>query len=69
MRPSGLLGYKSEAAAWGRVVTRWPADRIRAALRASAEEDQALKSTTISSERGVLTDLLLRLGIQTAEAA
>jgi DNA polymerase-3 subunit delta len=63
MRPSGLLGYKSEAAVWARVVTRWPADRIRAALRASTEADQALKSTTISDERGVLTDLVLRIGL------
>jgi DNA polymerase III delta subunit len=69
MRPAGLLTYKSEAAAWARVVTRWPAGRIRAALRASAEADQALKSTTISDERGALSDLVFRMSLQSAEAA
>lgn len=69
MRPTGLLGYKSEAAAWARVVHWWPAERIRAALRASAEADQALKSTTISDERGVLTDLVFRIGVRPAETA
>jgi DNA polymerase III subunit delta len=69
MRPAGLLGYTSEAAAWARVVRRWPAGRIRAALRASAEADQALKSTTISDERGVLTDLIFQIQVRPAEAA
>ncbi|HZI76849.1 MAG TPA: SPOR domain-containing protein, partial [Gemmatimonadales bacterium] len=61
-RPGGLLGYKEEIGRWTRVVARWPAPRIRAALRATLEADQALKNTTISDERGVLTDLILRLG-------
>lgn len=69
IRPSGLLGYKSEAAVWARVAARWPAGRIREALRASAEADQLLKTTTISDERGVLTDLVFRIGVRTAEAA
>ena len=38
--------------------------RIRAALRAARDTDQALKNTTISDERGVLTDLVLRIGIR-----
>lgn len=61
-RPGGLLGYKEEIGRWNRVVARWPAPRIRAALRATLEADQALKNTTISDERGVLTDLILSLG-------
>jgi DNA polymerase III subunit delta len=61
-RPGGLLGYKEEIGRWTRVVAGWPAPRIRAALRATLEADQALKNTTISDERGVLTDLILRLG-------
>jgi DNA polymerase-3 subunit delta len=65
-RPGGLLGYKEEIGRWSRVVTRWPAPRIRAALRATLEADQALKNTTISDERGVLTDLILRIGRQEA---
>jgi DNA polymerase III delta subunit len=68
-RPTGLLGYKEEASSLSRLVTRWPAARLRAALRAALEADQALKSTTISDERGVLTDLVLRIGVRSAEAA
>jgi DNA polymerase-3 subunit delta len=62
-RPGGLLGYKEEIARWTAVVARWPAARLRAALRAALEADQALKNTTVSDERGVLTDLVLQLGV------
>ena len=31
-RPTGLLGYKEEAARWSRLADRWPARRIDAAL-------------------------------------
>jgi DNA polymerase-3 subunit delta len=68
-RPGNLLGYKAEAAHWSRLCARWPAGRVRSALRAVLEADQALKSTTISDERGVLTDLVLRIGLRSAEAA
>jgi DNA polymerase III subunit delta len=68
-RPAGLLGYKEEAAQWSRVVGRWPAARIDAALKAALAADQALKSTTISDERGVLTDLVLHIALRPAEAA
>jgi DNA polymerase-3 subunit delta len=68
-RPSGLFGYKEEASRWAQVVGRWPASRSSGALRAALEADQALKNTSISDERGVLTDLVLRLGVQAMEAA
>jgi DNA polymerase-3 subunit delta len=68
-RPAGLLGYKDEAARWSRVLSRWPAGRVARALKACLVADQALKSTTISDERGVVTDLILRIGIRSAEAA
>jgi hypothetical protein len=68
-RPTGLPSYKEEAARWSRLGNHWPARRIDAALKACLQADQALKSTTISDERGVLTDLVLRLGVRSAEAA
>lgn len=68
-RPGNLLSYKEEAAHWCRVITRWPGGRIRAALRAALEADQSLKTTTISDERGVLTNLVLRIGVRPAEEA
>jgi DNA polymerase III subunit delta len=68
-RPAGLIGYREEAALWGHWAPHWPAPRIRAALRAALETDLALKSTTVSDERGLLADLVLRLGVRASEAA
>jgi DNA polymerase-3 subunit delta len=68
-RPVGLLGYKEEAGRWSRWAPGWPARRIRSCLRAALDTDLALKSTTISSEQGLLADLVLRIGIRSAEAA
>ena len=60
-RPFGLLGYKEEARRWSQWAPSWPAPRIRAALRAARDADEALKTTTISDERGVVTELVLRM--------
>jgi DNA polymerase III subunit delta len=68
-RPGGLLGYREEASRWSRLVAKWPPSRLQAGLKAALEADEALKSTTISDERGVLTDLVLRLGVRSVEAA
>jgi DNA polymerase III subunit delta len=62
-RPFGLLGYKEEATRWSRWAARWPEQRIRSALRAAGEADLALKSTTISDERAIVVDLVLRVGV------
>ncbi|HEY9016666.1 MAG TPA: DNA polymerase III subunit delta, partial [Gemmatimonadales bacterium] len=61
-RPNGLLGFRDEAAQWARIAPAWPESRVRAALRAALAADEALKTTTISDEQGVLTDLVLQLG-------
>jgi hypothetical protein len=34
---------------------------VAGGLRAALEADRALKTTTISEERGILTDLVLRM--------
>ena len=60
-RPHGLLGYKEEAASWARCAPQWPVSRIRAALRAARTTDESLKNTTVSDERGLLTDLVLQV--------
>lgn len=59
------LDYGESARNWAGWVRAWPADRLRQALRAALEADQALKSTTISTEEGILTDLVL--SVATAE--
>jgi DNA polymerase III delta subunit len=68
-RPGNLLSYKVEAAHWARLCPEWPARRVGSALRAALNADEALKSTTISDERGVLTDMVMRIGARSAEAA
>lgn len=69
LRLFGLLSWGEEARRWARWAPDWPSGRIRAALRAAVAADTALKSTTISDERGVLTDLVLRIGVPAVEAA
>ena len=61
LRLFGLPDWKAESARWARWAGAWPAARVREGLRAARDADQALKSTTISDERGILTDLVLRL--------
>jgi DNA polymerase-3 subunit delta len=65
----GLLSWGDEARRWARWAPSWPSSRIRAALAAAVAADVALKSTTISDERGVLMDLVLRLGASKAGVA
>jgi len=62
-----LLGYKEEANRWARWAPDWPPVRIRRALRDALAADTALKNTTISDERGLLVDLVLRIGVATPE--
>jgi hypothetical protein len=71
-----LKRTRASVGPWGDTVSRWtscaaawPEPRIRAAVRAALVADQALKSTTISDERGILTDLVLTLAFARQEAA
>ena len=43
------------------VASDWPQGRLRRALAALLAADQALKDTRISTEAGVLTDLVLQI--------
>jgi DNA polymerase-3 subunit delta len=69
LRVFGLPDWKAESARWARWAAAWSAVRVRAALRAARDADQALKNTTVSDERGILTDLVLRLAMDRREAA
>ncbi|HEX9166485.1 MAG TPA: DNA polymerase III subunit delta [Gemmatimonadales bacterium] len=71
-----LKRTRASVGPWGDTVSRWtscaaawPGPRVRAAVRAALVADQALKSTTISDERGILTDLVLTLAFARQEAA
>ena len=68
-RVFGLLSWSEEKTRWVLWAPRWPADRVTGALRAVLAADTALKGTTISDERGILTDLVLRLATSAKAAA
>lgn len=60
-RPFGLGPWKDETTRWARWAPQWPAPRLREGLRAALETDRSLKSTTLSDERALLADLVMRL--------
>lgn len=55
------INWSETARDWSAWAAAWPAARARQALRLTLDADRALKSTTISDERGILTDLVLGL--------
>jgi DNA polymerase-3 subunit delta len=60
-RVFGLLPWPEEKARWVRWAGAWSADRVCAGLRAALDADLALKGTTISDERAILTTMVLRM--------
>ena len=58
-RPYGLRGYKEEAANWSRWSGLWSAAELSQALRAALAADNALKTATVSDDRGIVTQLVL----------
>lgn len=68
VRPFGLQSYKEEANHWSRWAPNWPNARVRSALRAARDADEALKNTTVSDESGLLLDLVLRMSVREDEA-
>lgn len=68
-RPFGLRSYRVEAAHWAEWGARWSRTAVRCALRLTLEADQALKSTGLSDEAGIVRQLVLALGVPVREAA
>ena len=68
-RPYGLRGYKEEAAHWSRWSDLWSAAELRNALRAALAADNALKTATVSDDRGIVTQLVLGFAKLDREAA
>ena len=58
-RPYGLRGYKEEAARWSKWSAQWTAPELVRALRAALAADVALKTTTVTDDRGILMELVL----------
>ena len=68
-KPFGLGNWKEEAARWARWARGWTAAGLRRAIRRALVADRALKSTTVSDDSGILTELLLTLSVAVEEAA
>lgn len=68
-RPYGLRGYKEEAANWSGWSAHWTAGELAGALRAALAADNALKTATVSDDRGIVTQLVLGFAVMKKEAA
>ncbi len=68
-RPYGLRGYKDEAAHWSDWSAHWTAGELSRALRAALAADNALKTATVSDDRGIVTQLVLGFAKLDREAA
>lgn len=68
-RPYGLRNYKEEAANWSSWSAQWTAAELAQALRAALAADNALKTATVSDDRGIVTQLVLGFAVMTREAA
>ena len=64
-----MVNWAEEKGRWIRWAPGWPAERVADALRSVLAADRALKGTTISDERGILTDMVLRMATSRRAAA
>ncbi|MEK7201683.1 MAG: hypothetical protein AAB737_03550, partial [Patescibacteria group bacterium] len=68
-RPYGLRSYKDEAARWARWSGLWTSPELSRAIRAALAADRALKGTTVTDDRGIVTQLVLGFAATRREAA
>jgi DNA polymerase III subunit delta len=68
-RPFGLGNWKDEAARWARWSGHWQLTVLRHALRRTLAADYALKSSTLSDDQAIVTELLLTWVEPAREAA
>lgn len=68
-RPFGLRNWKDEAARWARWATLWTAVELRRGLRLALAADRALKGSTVTDDRGLVTQLVLTVAVPLREAA
>lgn len=69
VRPYGMRSYKEEAARWVAWSALWTARELGRALRAALAADNALKTATVSDDRGIVTQLVLGFAKLNREAA
>jgi len=69
VRPHGLRNWREEAARWAAWSAQWSAAALARALRAALAADNALKTATVSDDRGIVTQLVLGFAKIDREAA
>jgi len=69
VRPYGMRSYKEEAARWTAWSGFWTARELGRALRGALAADNALKTATVSDDRGIVTQLVLGFAVTKREAA
>jgi DNA polymerase III subunit delta len=69
VRPYGMRSYKEEAARWTAWSALWTARELGRALRKALAADNALKTATVSDDRGIVTQLVLGFAVTKREAA
>lgn len=69
VRPYGMRSYKEEAARWAKWSELWTARELGDSLRAALAADNALKTATVSDDRGIVTQLVLGFAAMKREAA
>jgi len=71
IRTSGARGigdWKVLSERWANAAAHWTTTELRQAIRVTRDADKALKSTTVTSERGILMGMLLNFGGRKAAA-
>ena len=68
-RPYGLGSWEHTAARWARWASLWSGRELSYAIRRALAADRALKSSTVTDERGILEQLVLAWGVRAREAA
>ena len=68
-RPYGLGSWDQTAERWARWAGAWSAAALSRALRLALDADRALKSSTVTDERGILEQLVLSCAVPEREAA
>ena len=69
VRPYGMRNYREEAARWTAWSSKWTARELGHALRAALAADNALKTATVSDDRGIVAQLVLGFARLEREAA
>ena len=70
-RPARLYAiqnWKKAAAEFTKAARWWSAQELDFAIQSTLDADRALKSTTITDETGILTEMVLRMGTRKAAA-